>query len=73
MVEKYNVLSILAFIFTFVFYPVGLILGIIALSQIKKTKERGRGLALTSVIIGFILLALIIIVIVWSFIRPSIL
>ena len=37
MTEKYNTLSILAIIFTFVFYPAGLILGIIALSQIKKT------------------------------------
>jgi len=69
MVKKYNTLSILAIIFTFVFYPVGLILGIIALSQIKKTKEKGRGLALTPIVIGFILLALIVIVIILAVIR----
>ena len=69
MVKQYNVLSILAFIFTFLFYPVGLILGIIALSEIKKTKERGRGLALTPIIIGFILLTLIIIGVIWIIIN----
>ena len=69
MVKKYNTLCILAIIFSFVFYPVGLILGIIALSQIKKTKEKGRGLALTPIVIGFILLALIVIVIILAVIR----
>lgn len=49
--EKYNTLAIVAFIFMFVFSPVGLILGIIALSQIKKTREKGRWMALTSIII----------------------
>ncbi|HLC78590.1 MAG TPA: DUF4190 domain-containing protein [Candidatus Nanoarchaeia archaeon] len=71
MVEKYNTLSILAIIFTFAFYPIGLILGIIALSQIKKTQERGRGLALVPIVIGFILLALIVIGIVWVVIRGA--
>jgi len=69
MVKQYNTLSILAIIFTFVFYPVGLVLGIIALSQIKKTHEKGRGLALTPIVIGFIFLALIAIGIGWVVIR----
>lgn len=37
---------------------VGLILGIVALVQIKQTKERGRGLAIAAIAIGFI----------WSFV-----
>ncbi len=65
MTEKYNIFSILSIIFTFVIYPLGLIFGIIALSQIKKSGEKGKGLALVSVIMGIILLALIVIGIVW--------
>jgi len=73
MTEKYNTLSIVAFIFMFIIAPVGLILGIIALSQIKKTNEKGKGLALAAVIVGIISLVVIIVVIL-SFIlyHPSI-
>ncbi|MBI2045447.1 DUF4190 domain-containing protein [Candidatus Pacearchaeota archaeon] len=54
--KKYNTLSIVAFIFIFLFPLVGLIMGIMALSQIKKTGERGRWMALTSVIAPVILI-----------------
>lgn len=37
---------------------VGFILGIIALTQIKHTQQKGRGLAIAAIIIGFI----------WSFV-----
>ncbi|MDO8452214.1 MAG: DUF4190 domain-containing protein [bacterium] len=37
---------------------IGLILGIVALVQIKHTSERGKGLAIAAIIIGFI----------WSFV-----
>jgi len=33
---------------------VGMIFGIVALNQIKYTKERGKGLAITAIIIGFV-------------------
>ena len=42
----YNVLAIVGFILAFVFSLAGLIVSLIALSQIKKTGERGHGLAL---------------------------
>lgn len=52
--EKWNVLSIVAFVLSIVgFNIVAIILGFIGLSQVKKTGERGRGLALAAVIIGF--------------------
>ena len=53
---EYNKLSISAIIFAIFFAPVGLILGIIALSQIKKTNEKGRGLAIVSIVWGAIIL-----------------
>lgn len=69
----YNVLSILGFIFAFLFPPVGFILGIIALSQIKKTNEKGKGLAIAAIVFGaifFLLLILIVFVgIAWIGIR----
>ena len=53
--EKWNVLSIIAFIIVFFgFSVISIILGFIGLNQIKKTGERGRGLALWAIILGFV-------------------
>jgi peptidyl-prolyl cis-trans isomerase B (cyclophilin B) len=62
---KTNVLAIIAIIAAFVFAPVGIVLGFIALNQIKTSHEAGRGLALAGVILGFVftLLWLIILVV----------
>ncbi|AZZ48101.1 DUF4190 domain-containing protein [Rathayibacter rathayi] len=51
--DRYNVLAIVGFIASFFVSLVGIVLGFIALSQIKRTGEKGRGLALAAVIIGF--------------------
>jgi hypothetical protein len=57
--EKWNVLSIVAFVIVFFgFSIVSIILGFIGLNQIKKTGERGRGLALAAIIIGFVSIVL---------------
>ncbi|WP_285116656.1 DUF4190 domain-containing protein [Leifsonia sp. fls2-241-R2A-40a] len=58
----WNTMAIVAFVATFFISILGIILGFIALSQIKRTGEQGRGLALAAIIIGFIALALGIIV-----------
>ena len=47
-------MAILAIITVWFTVILGLIFGHIALSQIKKTGERGRGLALTAVIVGWL-------------------
>ena len=49
-----NTLAILGFIFAFLFSLVGLILSIIALGQIKRTGERGHGLAVAGIIISVV-------------------
>ncbi|KQS17296.1 DUF4190 domain-containing protein [Frigoribacterium sp. Leaf186] len=61
---RYNVLSIVGFILAFVFSLAGLIVSLIALSQIKKTGERGHGLALAGVILSavFIILSIVYVV-----------
>ena len=61
----YNTMSIVAFILAFFVSLVGIILGFIALSQIKRTGEQGRGLALAAVIIGFVEVAIGILVFVF--------
>jgi peptidyl-prolyl cis-trans isomerase B (cyclophilin B) len=60
----YNTMSIVAFILAFFVSIVGIILGFIALSQIKRTGEQGHGLALAAVIIGFVEVAIGILVLV---------
>ena len=49
----YNTMSIVAFILAFFVSIVGIILGFVALSQIKRTGEQGRGLAIAAIVIGF--------------------
>jgi hypothetical protein len=53
------VFSLVSFLFTIFAIP-GLIVSIIGLSQIKKTGEDGKGLAIAGIIISAIVLALII-------------
>jgi hypothetical protein len=49
-------------------FPVGAILGHVALSQIKRTGQEGRGLALAGIIIGWSVTALVLGVVVIGFI-----
>jgi Domain of unknown function (DUF4190) len=49
---KTNTMAIVGFVCSLVIAPLGLIFGLIALGQIKKRGEKGRGWALAAVIIG---------------------
>lgn len=67
--KKTNTISIFAIILTFLLFTipiVGLALGIIALVQINKRKEGGKGLAIASIVISSIFIVLQIIF--WIFI-----
>ena len=59
--KRTNVLAIVGLILAIFFPIVGAIVGHVALSQIKKTGEEGRGLALAAVIVGWTLTGLAII------------
>lgn len=50
----FNVLAIVGFVLAFVVSLGAVICGHIALSQIKRTGERGHGLALAAVILGYV-------------------
>ncbi|CCH28223.1 DUF4190 domain-containing protein [Actinosynnema sp. NPDC047251] len=59
--KRTNGMAIAALICAFVFAPAGIVLGIIARNQIKRTGEDGRGLATAGLVLGvvFTLLGLI--------------
>ncbi|TFB96912.1 MULTISPECIES: DUF4190 domain-containing protein [Cryobacterium] len=64
--DKYNVLAIVSLVSAFFISLVAIITGHIALSQIKKTGEKGRGLAIGGLVLGYLgVLATIIVIIVW--------
>jgi hypothetical protein len=52
------VCSLFGWICVFIGALAGVILGFVALSQIKRTGQRGRGMAIAGIIIGSILLVL---------------
>jgi len=59
--KRTNVLAIVGLILAIFFPIVGAIVGHVALGQIKKTGEEGRGIALAAVIVGWTLTGLAII------------
>lgn len=63
--DRLNTMSIAGFVLAFVVNIVGLVVSIIALAQIRRTGERGRGLAIAGVVVGgfwFALLAVALVV-----------
>jgi uncharacterized membrane protein YidH (DUF202 family) len=53
--EKWNVLSIVAFVISLLgFNIIAVILGFIALNQVNRSGERGKGLANAAIIIGLL-------------------
>jgi len=51
--DKYNVLAIVSLVSAFFVSLAAVICGHIALSQIKKTGEKGRGLAIAGLVLGY--------------------
>ena len=61
-----NALAIVSLVCAFLFAPLGIIFGHISLSQIKKTGEEGRGLAIAGLVISYLITVLTILVVVLS-------
>lgn len=51
---KFNTMAILSFVFLFIASPLAIIFGGVALSQIGRTGERGRLLAVWAIALGLI-------------------
>lgn len=56
--ERYNDMAIIALVLVFVFWPAAIIFGIIALKQIKQTHEKGKNLAVASLVLSILFTAL---------------
>src|SRR3954452_10367118 len=50
-----NALAIVSLVCAFLFAPLGIVFGHISLSQIRKTGEEGRGLALAGLVISYLI------------------
>jgi peptidyl-prolyl cis-trans isomerase B (cyclophilin B) len=61
-----NALAIVSLVCAFLFAPLGILFGHISLSQIKKTGEEGRGLAIAGLVISYLITVLTIVVVVLS-------
>ncbi|MFI5508829.1 peptidylprolyl isomerase [Mycobacterium sp. NPDC051804] len=61
-----NPLAIASLVCALLFAPLGIVFGHISLSQIKKSGEEGRGLAVAGLVIGYLVTALAILVVVLS-------
>ncbi|MEQ1737918.1 MAG: DUF4190 domain-containing protein [Rhodoglobus sp.] len=65
-----NVLAIIALVAAFVFPLAGIVIGHIALGQIKKTGESGHGLAMAGTVLGYVFSVIWILVFVISVALP---
>lgn len=61
---KTNTLAIIALVSSFFISLLGVILGHVALNQIKTTGEGGRGLAIAALVIGYLSMAFAVILII---------
>jgi peptidyl-prolyl cis-trans isomerase B (cyclophilin B) len=61
-----NGMAIASIICAFLFAPLGILFGHISLSQIKRTGEEGRGLAVAGLVIGYLLTLLAVVAVVLS-------
>jgi branched-subunit amino acid permease len=52
--QKTNTMAILGLIFAFVFSPLGIVFSAVGLSQIKKRREGGRGLAIAGLVLSIV-------------------
>lgn len=52
--QRLSVYAVLSLVFSLLIAPLGVVFGHIALSEIRKTGDRGRGLAIAGLVIGYI-------------------
>ena len=58
-----NAMAIASLVCAFLFAPLGIVFGHISLSQIKRTGEDGRGLAIAGLVISYLATALAVVVV----------
>ena len=71
MVKMGKALSITAFVFSFLFAPVGFILGIIAVVKAKDDPQALKGLAIAAIAIGVVLTMVTVLGFIMSFVAAA--
>ncbi len=66
-----NTMAIVALVGSLLFAPLGIVFGHLSLSQIKRTGEEGRGLAIAALAIGYVMVAAVILFLVFALILIS--
>lgn len=69
--QKTNTMAIVGLVLAFIAAPIGAIISFVALGQIKKTGEGGRGLALAGAILGTLFTVFFILIIIFSIVVAS--
>jgi peptidyl-prolyl cis-trans isomerase B (cyclophilin B) len=64
--QSTNAMAIVSLVCAFLFAPLGILFGHISLSQIRRTGEDGRGLAIAGLVIGYLITVFTILVMVLS-------
>ncbi|KUI19967.1 peptidylprolyl isomerase [Mycobacterium sp. GA-2829] len=64
--RRTNTFAVAALVCAFLFAPLGIVFGHVSLSQIKRTGEDGRGLAVAGLVIGYVMTVLTVVVVVFS-------
>jgi hypothetical protein len=62
---EYNTFAVLSPIFAVVVPPAGVVLGHLALPQIRRTGERGRRAAIAGLVIGYLMCVVLLAVLIW--------
>jgi peptidyl-prolyl cis-trans isomerase B (cyclophilin B) len=68
-----NSLAVVSLVCAFVFAPLGIVFGHMSLSQIKKSREAGRGLAIAGLVISYLAVGATIVIVVVSLIAMVVL
>src|SRR3954469_13124550 len=64
--QSTNAMAIVSLVCAFLFAPLGILFGHMSLSQIKKSGEEGRGLAIAGLVISYLITVFTIVVVVLS-------
>lgn len=62
-----NTMAIVAFVGSFVFAPMGAILGHLALREIRRTGQDGRGLTIAALVLSYASMAAVLIFVLWAY------
>lgn len=71
--QRTNGLAISSLVCAFLFFPLGIVFGHVSLSQLKRTNEGGRGLAVAGLIISYVMAVVTVLAVIGTFLFAALL